>query len=250
MQSFSKQNLIQFFKKKLNIFSSSENETWLRRHQRCFGSLFAAIPGNECAVLSINLQLHNIAMNKDVPNPLQQAIGARYCPEAVDSAEYVVSCPSSMIGWNTAAKKKNCSRMAMHQNCSSVEQFQYHCVINGYRSKMVEVCAPSRIIIGIILSDYFTVYLVHALFANVQIYNNAYLIHVKFLRFSGHCVEFNHLGGVIQDQLSSPCHITFPKCDGVYKSTAAYKCTATLHILYKINLIFNSFMRNILHFMF
>lgn len=51
---------------------------------------------------------------------------------------------------------------------------------------MVEVCAPSRIIIG-------------------------------------HCVEFNLLGGVIQDQMSSPCNGTFPKCDGVYKSTAAYK---------------------------
>lgn len=74
----------------------------------------------------------------------------------------------------------------MHQNCSTVEKFQYHCVINGHRDKMVEVCAPSRIIIG-------------------------------------HCVEFNLLGGVIQDQWSSPCHDTFPKCDGVYKSTAAYK---------------------------
>lgn len=75
--------------------------------------------------------------------------------------------------------------MAMHQNCSTVEKFQYHCVINGHRDKMVEVCAPSRIIIGIILSGYFPVYLVHALFANAQFYNNAFLIHVKFYDLQG-----------------------------------------------------------------
>lgn len=97
----------------------------------------------------------------------------------------MVSCPSSKIEWDTAAKKKNCSRMAMHQNCSTVEKFQYHCVINGHRDKMVEVCAPSRIIIGIILSGYLPVYLVHTLFANAQFYNNAYLIHVKFYDFQG-----------------------------------------------------------------
>lgn len=31
------------------------------------------------------------------------------------------------------------------------------------------------------------------------------------LLFSRHCVEFNLLGGVIQDQMSSPCNDTFPK---------------------------------------
>lgn len=115
-----------------------------------------------------------------------QASKARYCPEAVDSAEYVTSCPSTKSEWDTAAQKKNCSKVALHQNCSTIKEFQYHCVLNGYRNKMVEVCAPSRIIIG-------------------------------------HCVEFNLLGGVIQDQMSSPCNDTFPKCDVVYRSTAAYK---------------------------
>lgn len=117
---------------------------------------------------------------------IQASKAARYCPEAVDSAEYVTSCPSTKSEWDTAAQKKNCSKVALHQNCSTIKEFQYHCVLNGYRNKMVEVCAPSRIIIG-------------------------------------HCVEFNLLGGVIQDQMSSPCNDTFPKCDVVYRSTAAYK---------------------------
>lgn len=74
---------------------------------------------------------------------------ARYCPKAVSSIKYVVSCPTSKTEWDTAASKKNCSRLASHQNCSSVEQFKYHCVINGFRNATLEVCAPSRIIFGI-----------------------------------------------------------------------------------------------------
>eukprot|EP00105_Crassostrea_gigas_P034656 XP_019918804.1 PREDICTED: uncharacterized protein LOC105318304 isoform X2 [Crassostrea gigas] len=111
---------------------------------------------------------------------------ARYCKEAVASAALVASCPTSKIEWDVASRKKNCSRIASQQNCSPVEKFRYHCVINGFGNETLEVCAPSRIIFG-------------------------------------HCVEFNLLGGVIQDQRSSPCNDTFPKCDRFYDSTAAYK---------------------------
>lgn len=113
-------------------------------------------------------------------------IEARYCPEAIGSIENVLSCPTLKQEWDTAASKKNCSRLASHQNCSSAEQFKYHCVINGFRNETLEVCAPSRIIFG-------------------------------------HCVEFNLLGGVIQDQMSSPCNNIFPKCDAIFRSTDAYK---------------------------
>lgn len=110
----------------------------------------------------------------------------RLCPEAIGSIEYVLYCPTSKQEWDTAASKKNCSRLASLQNCSSAEQFKYHCVINGFRNETLEVCAPSRIIFG-------------------------------------HCVEFNLLGGVIQDQMSSPCNSIFPKCDAIFRSTDAYK---------------------------
>lgn len=110
-----------------------------------------------------------------------------YCKEAVNSVEKVTSCPTSKTEWNIAALRKNCSRLASRQNCvNENEKFQYHCVINGMRNTLVEVCAPTRIIFG-------------------------------------YCVEFNVLGGVIQDQRSAPCNKTFPKCDNIYLSSDAYK---------------------------
>nr|XP_034327362.1 uncharacterized protein LOC105340785 [Crassostrea gigas]XP_034327363.1 uncharacterized protein LOC105340785 [Crassostrea gigas] len=112
--------------------------------------------------------------------------GNRYCKEAVNSVEIVTACPTSKTEWEIAARKKNCERIASRQKCDSLERFKYHCVINGFRNKMVEVCAPLRIIFG-------------------------------------HCTEFNVHGGVIQDQMSTPCNNTFPKCDLIYNSLDAYK---------------------------
>lgn len=109
-----------------------------------------------------------------------------YCQEAVDSVKIVTSCPTSKTEWDAAAERKNCNIIAQHQNCVSGQKFKYHCVINGLRNKLIEVCAPARIIFG-------------------------------------HCVEFNVLGGVIQDQRSAPCNQTFPKCDKIYPSSEAYK---------------------------
>lgn len=113
-------------------------------------------------------------------------LGNRYCKDAVDSVEIVTTCPTSKTEWEIAAYKKNCESIASRQKCDSVERFKYHCVINGFGNKLVEVCAPSRIIFG-------------------------------------HCSEFNVHGGVIQDQRSTPCNDMFPKCDSIYNSSDAYK---------------------------
>lgn len=71
-----------------------------------------------------------------------------YCQEAVDSVTIVGSCPTTKEGWDAAARRKNCSKIASTQKCSDVDQFVYHCVINGYRNVTLEVCAPLRIIFG------------------------------------------------------------------------------------------------------
>ncbi|XP_052710322.1 uncharacterized protein LOC128184774 [Crassostrea angulata] len=110
----------------------------------------------------------------------------RFCQEAVSSIQRVAACPTTKTEWKRAALKKNCSELALRQNCVPVNKFKYHCVINGLRNKLVEVCAPERIIFG-------------------------------------HCVEFNYRGGVIQDQKSALCNRMFPKCDRYYYSTDAYK---------------------------
>lgn len=84
-----------------------------------------------------------------------QLCRGRYCQEAVNSVKIVDSCPTSKTEWDAAARKKNCSRIALQQDCSLIEKFQYHCVINGYRNETMEVCAPSRIIFGKLLFIFF-----------------------------------------------------------------------------------------------
>lgn len=83
---------------------------------------------------------------------LQQLLTSQniYCEEAVKSVKIVTSCPTSKTEWDIAAFRKNCSGIASRQNCVEKKgKFQYHCVINGMRNKLVEVCAPTRIIFGI-----------------------------------------------------------------------------------------------------
>lgn len=110
-----------------------------------------------------------------------------YCKESVDSVAVVTSCPKFKEEWDIASREKNCSKIATQQTCAAAEKFKYHCVINGYRNALLEVCAPERLILG-------------------------------------HCTEFNVIGGVIQDHLTAPCYNrSFPKCDRFYYSTEAYK---------------------------
>lgn len=86
---------------------------------------------------------------------------ARYCQEAVASVALVGSCPTSKIEWDTAARKKNCSRIAPKQKCAPVEKFRFHCVINGFGNETLEVCAPSRKIFGVSVIYIFYTYSFH-----------------------------------------------------------------------------------------
>lgn len=134
----------------------------------------------------VTLDMNNFLFLVEVFLVIQCCESAKYCQEAVDSVKKVKSCPTSKAERDKAARMKNCDGKALRQNCSKVDQFEYHCVINGYRNITLEVCAPTRIIFG-------------------------------------HCVEFNVAGGVIQDQFSAPCDEHFPKCDAFYLSSTAYK---------------------------
>lgn len=108
--------------------------------------------------------------------------------ESVKRVKSVSSCPTSKDKWDSAARKKNCSKLAALQNCTVArDDFVYHCVINGYGNETLEVCAVKRIIIGL-------------------------------------CTEFNVFGGIIQTHRSSPCNATkFPRCDEIYSSSDAYQ---------------------------
>lgn len=74
-----------------------------------------------------------------------------YCGEAVESVERVSYCPRTKTEWDTAATRKDCSRLAGRQACTDAENFKYHCVINEYQNETLEVCAPRRLIFGILI---------------------------------------------------------------------------------------------------
>lgn len=61
-------------------------------------------------------------------------------------------CPKSKEEWGNAAKLKNCEITASKQKCSNTSEFVYHCVIDGYQEKTLEVCAPRKLMHGNVLT--------------------------------------------------------------------------------------------------
>lgn len=60
-------------------------------------------------------------------------------------------CPTTEQEWENAAKLKNCNIMADQQRCSDAHKFVYHCVINEFQNETLEVCAPQKLIAGILI---------------------------------------------------------------------------------------------------
>lgn len=158
----------------------------------------------------------------------------RYCHESIYSLTIVESCPTTKAGWDAAARKKNCIKIASTQKCSSVDKFVYHCTVNGYKNVTLEVCAPFKLIIG----NYNFIYDKNPFFTCLFFISTFFIIfdmivYFYFFATLGSCVEFNVGGGVIQGQRLPKCNANFPKCDHVYYSFEAYKCNA----IYKKNII-------------
>lgn len=100
------------------------------------------------------------------------------CFLAKETAEIVSSCPRTNEEWEKAAARKNCENLT--QPCPN---YIYHCVINAWMNATVEVCAPSKVIVG-----------------NV-------------------CTEFNFGGDTIQRNSKALCK----KCPEVYTSSNAFR---------------------------
>lgn len=81
-----------------------------------------------------------------------------YCPEAVKSVIKVESCPTNNQEWENAAKLKSCEITAAQQKCSDADIFVYHCVIDWSESETLEVCAPQKLITGILIDFHFVKY--------------------------------------------------------------------------------------------
>ncbi|XP_078311957.1 uncharacterized protein LOC111137276 isoform X2 [Crassostrea virginica] len=69
-------------------------------------------------------------------------LGYMPCPQSVPTVSYVSRCPCNAVEWRSAAAKKDCETLAMHQNCTENKNFVYHCVLNQEATELVEVCAP------------------------------------------------------------------------------------------------------------
>lgn len=61
------------------------------------------------------------------------------------TVQIVEDCPNSEEKWKEAAKRKNCATYA--NQCSEPERLEYHCVINSFINKTLEVCAYAQNIV-------------------------------------------------------------------------------------------------------
>ncbi|XP_062582381.1 uncharacterized protein LOC134244120 isoform X2 [Saccostrea cucullata] len=92
-------------------------------------------------------------------------------------------CPKDESTFEERKQVLNCSYIP--QNCTDPLKFQYHCVLNEYANRSVEVCAiPTRILGSV-------------------------------------CAEFNIGGKFVQEHYTTP--VPCSRCPFVYTSTDAYK---------------------------
>ncbi|XP_062585881.1 uncharacterized protein LOC134247555 isoform X2 [Saccostrea cucullata] len=83
-----------------------------------------------------------------------------------------------------ATRRKNCSSIS--QNCTSPENFRYHCVSNAFMNETIEVCAPGLFLLGF-------------------------------------CPEYNFRGERIQDNYNADCKHYAQPCANRYESWKSYK---------------------------
>lgn len=79
--------------------------------------------------------------------------GYEECKDAINNAKDVKLCPTSKEEWDIAARRKNCSKqaaLAEGKNCTihKKEPPEYHCLINAFRTKFLEVCEAAKTIFG------------------------------------------------------------------------------------------------------
>lgn len=115
----------------------------------------------------------------------QSTFGGIICPWSKQTAKKVSSCPNNRMKMEVRAKIKQCELKAHGQNCSSIEEIKYHCVMNELENAFIEVCAP--------------VYRIH-----------------------GYCTEYNEVGSVVQAHHNLKCTDVTPPCASTYLSTEAY----------------------------
>lgn len=72
---------------------------------------------------------------------LQGLAHAQNCLKSAETVRAVQKCPENQREWEEAAQRKKCLEIQKYDNCTNVE---YHCLVNEFRNKTIEVCTSPR----------------------------------------------------------------------------------------------------------
>lgn len=112
-------------------------------------------------------------------------VGSISCPQSIPTKTIVESCPEDSTAWIEASDKKKCN-LIIH-NCTEKNDFQYHCLPNRLLNTLVEVCAPTKVIVG------------------------------------RHCPYYDMQRNIIEPNFNQPCNSHLEPCAEVYSSSVVYK---------------------------
>lgn len=115
----------------------------------------------------------------------QQYVKGKGCPQSIPTINEVYACPKTILEWTKAKERKQCN--LIRQNCTTKEDFEYHCLPNAVLGMFVELCAPSKIIVGY------------------------------------HCPSYDMERNNIVANFDQPCKDHLIPCEVVYKSNFVYK---------------------------
>ncbi|XP_062566138.1 uncharacterized protein LOC134228503 [Saccostrea cucullata] len=79
------------------------------------------------------------------------SLSTQPCVWSSETIKVVSSCPTTVEETDRAARIKKCYGIGLRQNCTSPEQFKYHCVYSLKTNSLVEVCATEIFIEGLCL---------------------------------------------------------------------------------------------------
>lgn len=68
------------------------------------------------------------------------------CLHSIPTISIVDHCPKDFSEWMVAKERKQCHWIS--QKCTKPERFAYHCLPDRYHKQFIEVCAPTKWIVG------------------------------------------------------------------------------------------------------
>lgn len=87
------------------------------------------------------------SLNEQIDVPFQcQFQTEEACFQSIPTISIVDHCPKDFSEWMIAKDIKQCYWIS--QKCTKPERFEYHCLPDRYHKQFIEVCAPTKWIVG------------------------------------------------------------------------------------------------------